>query len=111
MGLDVASIAGPVRPAGAEARQAPRPAALGHPALREPAGEPIAECPPREVLDAIEAAARWQQRLDAEGREVRFSRDPVSGRVAAELRDCNGRLLRTISTPELLDAITTGSLD
>jgi hypothetical protein len=56
--------------------------------------------PPPEALDAIAAAARTLEALDAAGLQVRF--DLTNG-VEAQLRDADGALVRPVSLREVID--------
>jgi hypothetical protein len=59
--------------------------------------------PPQAVLDEMAGAARVHDALHAQGRELRFARDETSGRVAVEVRDAGGSVLRTLSLAQALD--------
>ena len=59
--------------------------------------------PPQAVLDEMAGAARVHDALHAQGRELRFARDEASGRVAVEVRDAGGSVLRTLSLAQALD--------
>lgn len=71
----------------------------------------IPDRPPREVLDAMDAASRAYQTLRAQGRELRFAQDAQTGRMTIEVRDLDGRLLRMIPPSMLLDVATGGKID
>jgi hypothetical protein len=58
--------------------------------------------PPPEVLDQIEAAGRIHDQLRESGHEVRFSTRQGEG-VAAELRDREGNVVKSMSIAEVLD--------
>jgi hypothetical protein len=60
------------------------------------------------VLDQMANAAQTHAALSAQGRELRFARDEHSGRTEIEVRDQNGRVLRTISPAQAL-AIAAGA--
>jgi len=111
MSLDVA----PVGPSSYHAygdlsssQRQPRPAAVGRDMAQF--GE-VPPSPPQEVLDAMDAASRAYQRLRADGRELRFAQDADTGRMTIEVRDLEGKLLRTIPPSRLLDVATGGILD
>jgi hypothetical protein len=63
----------------------------------------IPASPPPEVLDAIARAHEAYERLEAEGRHVRFDLDEASGRLACELADASGTSLRRLSPRAVLD--------
>jgi hypothetical protein len=88
-------------------RRASKPAVPSGP--RSPAarrgglfGRVIPQRPPREVLDAIERAARRYDELRAEGHELHVAPEE-GGRVTVELHDCDGQVLDTLAPSELLD--------
>lgn len=58
--------------------------------------------PPPEVLDQIEAAGRISRRLDESGHAVRFS-EGSGGRIAVELHDREGHVVRSMSISEALE--------
>jgi flagellar protein FlaG len=109
MNMDVASVAS-VGLGAAQHGAAPRrvrPAVAATPPVTV---DTIPRRPPREVLDAIDAASRAYRLLHAQGRELRFERNPDTGRMSIEVRDLDGNLLRTIPPSKLLDAATEGKL-
>jgi hypothetical protein len=57
---------------------------------------------PAEALAEVEAAARTYDALLAQGHEVRFELPRDGGRVKAELRSLDGRLVRPVSLTEIL---------
>jgi hypothetical protein len=63
----------------------------------------IPASPPPEVLDAIDAALAACERLEAAGRQVRFSTDEATGRLSAELTDRDGVRLQSLSGRAVLD--------
>jgi hypothetical protein len=67
--------------------------------------------PPQAVLDEMAGAARVHDALHARGRELRFARDEASGRVAVEVRDAGGSVLRTLSLAQALDVAAGKSLE
>lgn len=62
--------------------------------------------PPPEVMAQVKAAARRVEWLREHGRELRFQADGPSLRVRIEVRDLEGRLLRTIPPSEALAAVS-----
>lgn len=58
--------------------------------------------PPPEAVEEIREAARCADRLYELGQELRFERDPDSGRMRAELRDLDGTVLRSVPLGEVL---------
>jgi hypothetical protein len=59
--------------------------------------------PPPEVLDEIAAAARIEERLRESGQQLRFSSAPRAGRVAIELHDSQGGVVRALSAAEAIE--------
>jgi hypothetical protein len=55
------------------------------------------------VWRAVDEAARQADRLEADGREVDFRTDELTGSLAIELRDLAGTVLRQLS---IRDAVT-----
>lgn len=111
MNLDVASVGPSSFSAASDAApmpRVPRPVAVVRPQVPVDA---IPDNPPREVLDAIDAASRAYQKLRAQGRELHFSQDADTGRLVIEVRDLEGQLLRSIPPSRLLDVATGGNLD
>jgi hypothetical protein len=84
-------------------RRASAPFSLPPIAARDTAPQPLPSIPPPEVLDAMADAATAHERLRAQGRELHFEHDGRSGRLHIEVRDGDGRVLRTISPAEALD--------
>lgn len=112
MGLDVAPI-GPT-----SLSRSPEPAQRGAAAATtrvedtaELSPDQIPASPPREVLEAMDAAGRVARELHAEGRELRFVPDHDGGHVQVQVRDLDGHVLRTIPPNELLDVATGSPLD
>jgi hypothetical protein len=67
--------------------------------------------PPREVLDQMAQADQRYESLRAQGRELRFSRDAQSGRTTIEVRDREGRVLKTISPSQALQVAAGAPLE
>jgi hypothetical protein len=63
--------------------------------------------PPPEVWAAVDAAARRVDQLEAEGRELDFRLDELTGRLSIELRDLAGTVFRQVSAGEAV-AIAEG---
>lgn len=71
----------------------------------------IPAAPPPEVLDAIDAAFAACERLEAAGRQVRFTLDEATGRLSAELTDRDGLRLQRLSARAVLDLAAGATLD
>lgn len=59
--------------------------------------------PPPEVRDEVRAAARAANRLHELGRELRFEVGGEGERLRIEVRDLDGRVLRTVPPDEVFD--------
>lgn len=113
-------MSSPITPPPAPAAQSVRPTQTARPpAGPHGAGAPFAleptvsldtlpASPPQEVLDQMASAAQTHKALSAQGRELRFARDERSGRTEIEVRDQNGRVLKTITPAQAL-AIAAGA--
>lgn len=66
--------------------------------------------PPPGVLDAIGAAARTYDRLEANGAQLRFHLDDKTGTVAVHVYDLQGRVIGSLAPSQLLDVATCGTL-
>lgn len=71
----------------------------------------IPSSPPPELHDEIDAAAKRVDELRAEGRELHFSFDHKTQRVQIEVRDLNGKVLRTIPPSVALSVAAGEKLD
>jgi len=87
------------------ARSTAAPQGAGAPSALEPAValDTLPASPPAEVLDQMARAARIHDELNAQGRELRFSHDPQSGRARIEVRDRAGNVLKTLSPAQALE--------
>ena len=59
--------------------------------------------PPVELGAQVAAARRRWEELHAMGRELRFEQNPDTGRIVVEVRDLDGRLIRTVPPSAALD--------
>jgi hypothetical protein len=71
----------------------------------------IPSSPPQEVLDQMAGAARVYERLNSQGRELRFAHDQDNGRTTIEVRDRRGNVLKQLSPAEALDLAAGGPLE
>ncbi len=86
---------------------APSPAATGvEDAVKLDIGVPAS--PPPEVLERVHEAAARAAELARHNRELHFEKDPGSNRVIVEVRDLQGRLIRTIPPASALEALAPG---
>ncbi len=96
-------------------RPDPAPARVAPPAAPEAAAEAgirldigVPASPPPEVLDRVHEAAARAAELARLNRELHFEKDPASNRVIVEVRDLEGRLIRTIPPSSALEALNPG---
>ena len=66
--------------------------------------------PPPQVLAEMRRAAKRYEELRAQERQLHFASDPSSGRVAVEVRDLDGNVVRTISPRQALAVISGAPL-
>jgi hypothetical protein len=111
MSLDVAPVAPSSYRAPNGVPSLQRPSAAAAVARDVGPGHSVPPSPPQEVLDALDAASRAYRTLRAQGRELFFAKDANTGRMTIEVRDLDGRLLRSIPPSKLLDVATGGTLD
>ena len=71
----------------------------------------IPDCPPAELLDAIDAAADAYERLAASGRRLHFETDSDTGKLSIQVLDLDGKTLGTIAAREVLDLVSGSPLD
>ena len=97
-----------VPPVGRPEMQAARPAG----GVRRPSGDGpdfrvtlsrAVEGPPAELRAEVAAAGRRWEELRAMGRELRFEQSPETGRIIVEVRDLDGRLIRTVPPSAALE--------
>jgi hypothetical protein len=69
---------------------------------------PMPSAPPPGVLDAIGAAARTYDRLEADGLRLRFHLDDQTGTVAVHVYDLQGTVIGNLAPSQLLDVATRG---
>ncbi|HEY7932416.1 MAG TPA: hypothetical protein VID48_01210 [Solirubrobacteraceae bacterium] len=74
-------------------------------AAREAAlcGDSLPSRPPQAVLDQIGAARGIYHELRADGHQLHFSTDRRSGRATVEVKDRDGKIVRTVSAEEAMD--------
>jgi len=90
-------------PPTAPKRPAVTAAAFG---LPEPADTSIPDAPPPDVLREVQAAGRRAEELWNARRELHFEVDDDTGRVVVQVRDLEGRVIRTIPPSEALDIMS-----
>ena len=77
------------------------------PGLMDPRIGPLRlPTPPPEVRREVQAAAGRAEQLRREQRELHFELDEDTGRVVVQVRDLDGRVIRTIAPSEALDVMS-----
>jgi hypothetical protein len=71
----------------------------------------IPDCPPADLLDAINGAAEAYERLAASGRRLHFETDSDTGKLSIQVLDLEGRALGTIAARKVLDVVSGSPLD
>ena len=66
----------------------------------------IPAAPPPDALREVDRAAARAEELWLEQRELHFAMDEDSGRVVVQVRDLDGRVIRTIPPSEALDVMS-----
>jgi FlaG protein len=62
--------------------------------------------PPREVLDEVDKASDIAHKLAADNRELHFEMDEKSKRVIIQVKDLDGKVIRTIPPSEALGVMS-----
>jgi uncharacterized FlaG/YvyC family protein len=70
----------------------------------------IASSPPPEVHEAMGVAAQAYDRLEAQGRQMRFKVNEGTGKLVVEIHDLHGNLLFQVPASTALDVAGGGSL-
>ncbi len=70
----------------------------------------IPAVPPEDALREVDRAAARADELWRDKRELHFAMDEDSGRVIVQVRDLEGRVIRTIPPSEALDVMSGKSL-
>jgi len=71
----------------------------------------IPSSPPPEVHEAMGVAAQAYDKLQAEGREMRFKVNEGTGKLVVEVHDLHGQLLFQVPASKALEVASGGSLD
>ena len=66
----------------------------------------IPAVPPEDALREVDRAAARADELWRDKRELHFAMDEESGRVIVQVRDLDGRVIRTIPPSEALDVMS-----
>ena len=82
------------------------PAAPKHGAANAAVIGGIPAAPPPDALREVERAAARAAELWREQRELHFAMDGDSGRVIVQVRDLDGRVIRTIPPSEALNVLS-----
>jgi len=109
MSLEIGGLP-PIQPPAASRRPAEAPASGFTTTLADTAELSFPPYPPPEVLDEVGAAAERAEALAAANRELHFRVDDETGRVVVEVRDLDGKVIRTIPPSEALDVMAGASI-
>jgi FlaG protein len=109
MSLEIGGLP-PIQPPAATRRPAESPGSAFSLPRADTAELSFPAYPPAEVLDAVGAAADRVDALAAANRELHFRVDDESGRVVVEVRDFEGRVIRTIPPSEALEVMAGASI-
>src|SRR6476646_3617165 len=71
----------------------------------------IPSSPPPEVHEAMGAAAQAYDKLQDQGRQMRFKVNEGTGKLVVEVHDLHGQLLFQVPASKALDVAGGGSLD
>ena len=71
----------------------------------------IPSSPPPEVHEAMGVAAQAYDKLEAEGRQMRFKVNEGTGKLVVEIHDLHGQLLFQVPSSKALEVASGGSLD
>ncbi|MGZ4195996.1 MAG: hypothetical protein ACXVFQ_06480 [Solirubrobacteraceae bacterium] len=71
----------------------------------------IPSSPPPEVHEAMGVAAQAYDKLESEGRQLRFKVNEGTGKLVVEVHDLHGQLLFQVPASKALDVAGGGSLD
>jgi hypothetical protein len=74
--------------------------------LPAPADTSIPDAPPPDVMREVQEASRRADELWNARRELHFQMDDDTGRVVVQVRDLEGRVIRTIPPSEALDIMS-----
>jgi hypothetical protein len=94
-----------VAPARTEARAAAPEAGFSLPG-KDSVDVTVPATPPREVLDEVDKASEIAHKLAADNRELHFEMDEKSKRVIIQVKDLDGKVIRTIPPSEALSVMS-----
>lgn len=80
------------------------------PRIEAPVAVELPATPPPEAVAMIERAAQRADELWRDQRELHFEMDDDSGRVIVQVKDLDGRVIRTIPPSEALDVLSGKAL-
>ncbi|HYZ81660.1 MAG TPA: hypothetical protein VE571_10345 [Solirubrobacteraceae bacterium] len=112
MSFDIAPIGRTpgTAPAGAEKTQSTAPSHAVQ-ASDSVTVDTIPASPPPEVHEAMGVAAEAYDRLQDEGRQMRFKINEGTGKLVVEVHDLHGNLLFSVPSSKALEVASGGSLD
>ena len=105
--LAAATFAAPVTPAASRPQDAQQIKGV------EETGTIVGDVPPAptpEARELVAKAAEVVEQMRKNNRELHFSRDEDSNRVVIEVRDLDGKVLKTIPPSEALNVMAGGEL-
>ena len=68
----------------------------------------LSSVPPKEVQDAVDFAFKRAAELNTRGRELHFVRNDDTGKVVVQVRDLEGKVLRTVPNSEIFEIVSDG---
>lgn len=68
----------------------------------------VPPAPPEEVRTQVDLAAQIAQDMAQRNRELHFSKDEETGRLIIQVRDLEGKVIRTIPPSHALDMLSGG---
>ena len=111
MDFNIPPVKGGVEPTGPPPRTAPAPQAEFGAALDAAVNvSTLPASPPPAVLEDMHVAARVAEELHEQKRELHFE-VTSSGRVAVQVRDLDGNVIRTIPAAKALEVAGGAALD
>ena len=96
--VDSVDAAPRVRPVAAGTRTA----TAGEATVTQPGADRVelSSTPPAEALEAVDRALARTSQLAAQNRELHFSKNEETGRIVIQVRDLEGRVIRTVPNTE-----------
>ena len=70
----------------------------------------VPPAPTKEAREMVDRAAERVDEMRAQGRELHFSKDEETNRVIIQVRDLDGKVLKTIPPSKAMDIMAGGEL-